>query len=461
MTESMATLRNMINEAAQGKCNMTAEGKSCPVHGMNECTGYMEEMAPAGISDELAAKKIAAKIMGTPDLNIPKIKQLVTKYLSMVGKAPTDVTHLAALVATELETKGVMESKKKKPDFLDIDGDGNKKEPMKKAAKDAHAGKKPAAKKGGMSAKQAKFFGKKKSIKESHSPAILALMKKYGVQPRASREVDEEESFDSAPANHAPARSRIKMTPALMALMRKYGVKPKMSSMAGDHNIAEGVHITVDGPEANDLISRIMTLAGQPGMSNATPTTVPMASYGSSEEDMCDHCGASYGDCDCDDDHDDSCEHCGANAGECGCGDDYQMMQPAMQATSYGLVDGATMENADYDFGHDDVDDEGETLDLDTYMYKAPTGKQRMVKGMLGDNPLVKESAQAIHAKLKGAYKSYVAEAELNRSNSGAASPLTADNRNEFKKDPFANEKPVTDGSHSPLSKVKRQPLNK
>jgi len=95
-----------------------------------------EEIAKAGISDELAAKKIATKIMGTPDLNIPKIKQLVTKYLSMVGKAPTDVTHLAALVATELENKGVMEAKKAKPDFLDVDKDGDKKEPMKKAIKD-------------------------------------------------------------------------------------------------------------------------------------------------------------------------------------------------------------------------------------------------------------------------------------------------------------------------------------
>jgi hypothetical protein len=45
-----------------------------------------------------------------------------------------------------------------KPDFLDIDGDGDKKEPMKKAAADK--GDKPAGKKG-MSAKQAKYFGKK------------------------------------------------------------------------------------------------------------------------------------------------------------------------------------------------------------------------------------------------------------------------------------------------------------
>jgi hypothetical protein len=52
-----------------------------------------------------------------------------------------------------------------KPDFLDIDGDGDKKEPMKKAAADK--GDKPAGKKG-MSAKQAKYFGKKnESVKSS------------------------------------------------------------------------------------------------------------------------------------------------------------------------------------------------------------------------------------------------------------------------------------------------------
>ena len=46
-----------------------------------------------------------------------------------------------------------------KPDFLDMDKDGDKKEPMKKAAADK-GGDKPADKKG-MSDKQAKYFGKK------------------------------------------------------------------------------------------------------------------------------------------------------------------------------------------------------------------------------------------------------------------------------------------------------------
>jgi hypothetical protein len=50
------------------------------------------------------------------------------------------------------------EGKGSKPDFLDLDKDGNKKEPMKKAANNKGGSKD----KKGMSAKQQKFFGKKK-----------------------------------------------------------------------------------------------------------------------------------------------------------------------------------------------------------------------------------------------------------------------------------------------------------
>ncbi len=50
-----------------------------------------------------------------------------------------------------------------KPDFLDLDKDGNKKEPMKKAAADKGGDKKDSKK--GMSAKQEKYFGKKNESK--------------------------------------------------------------------------------------------------------------------------------------------------------------------------------------------------------------------------------------------------------------------------------------------------------
>jgi hypothetical protein len=53
-----------------------------------------------------------------------------------------------------------------KPDFLDLDKDGDKKEPMKSAAKSKGGDKKDSGKKG-MSAAQAKYFGKKESVKEA------------------------------------------------------------------------------------------------------------------------------------------------------------------------------------------------------------------------------------------------------------------------------------------------------
>jgi hypothetical protein len=53
-----------------------------------------------------------------------------------------------------------------KPDFLDVAKDGDKKEPMKKAAGDKGGDKKDSGKKG-MSAAQEKYFGKKKTVKES------------------------------------------------------------------------------------------------------------------------------------------------------------------------------------------------------------------------------------------------------------------------------------------------------
>lgn len=70
------------------------------------------------------------------------------------------------IVENKQENQQVIEEGKK-PDFLDIDGDGNRKESMKKAAADAKKGGKGHKK--GMSAKQAKFFGKKKkkAVKEN------------------------------------------------------------------------------------------------------------------------------------------------------------------------------------------------------------------------------------------------------------------------------------------------------
>lgn len=67
----------------------------------------------------------------------------------------------------ELVQDILTEGKKKhnaKPDYIDLDKDGDKEESMKKAAKDKGHGKKGKNK---MSPKQAKFFGKK-AVKEGY-----------------------------------------------------------------------------------------------------------------------------------------------------------------------------------------------------------------------------------------------------------------------------------------------------
>ena len=92
-----------------------------------------------------------------------------SKFMKMVEAAKEESE------ADKAEAKKKKEEKKKKmakimdegakPDFLDMDKDGDKKEPMKKAVADK-GDDKPAGKKG-MSDKQAKYFGKKKTVKES------------------------------------------------------------------------------------------------------------------------------------------------------------------------------------------------------------------------------------------------------------------------------------------------------
>lgn len=68
-----------------------------------------------------------------------------------------DPNYMGMIMAKQVLESYIAEAKSK-PDFLDVDKDGDKSEPMKKAAAD----KGTKSSKGGMSDKQAKYFGKKK-----------------------------------------------------------------------------------------------------------------------------------------------------------------------------------------------------------------------------------------------------------------------------------------------------------
>lgn len=96
--------------------------------------------------------------------------------------------------------EAMVEAKGKMPDFPDVDGDGNKKEPIEQAQKDAKekGGKEESGKKG-MTDKQKKYFGKKdESVEEGKSPHKKgsAKYKKQMAAKHASMAESINESFE-------------------------------------------------------------------------------------------------------------------------------------------------------------------------------------------------------------------------------------------------------------------------
>ena len=93
--------------------------------------------------------------------------QFKSKFMKMV-EAKKEESEAAAKKKKEDKKKKMAKimDEGAKPDFLDLDKDGDKKEPMKKAASDKGGEKKDGKK--GMSAAQEKFFGKKnESVEEA------------------------------------------------------------------------------------------------------------------------------------------------------------------------------------------------------------------------------------------------------------------------------------------------------
>lgn len=114
-------------------------------------------------------------------------------------------------------------------------------------------------------------------------------------------------------------------------------------------------------------------------------------------------------------------------------------------------------ELADFDLINQDNDSEGHEVDKDSYMWQGPATNQRMVKGMQGDNPLIAE----LHDKLLSKYEEYLSEdidpEDQENVAAGRVSPLTNPTKATFDKDPTSGEEQITDGTRSPLSRIKRQ----
>jgi len=131
--------------------------------------GFMKRYGEKGeevmhaTATKIAKKKAESVEEGQEDLK--KVGDKVKTSKGVMTKTATGLKHERSYEKEKDEDddkpakKSTKVKEAAKPDFLDIDKDGDKKEPMKKAAADKDGDKKDGKK--GMSAKQEKYFGKK------------------------------------------------------------------------------------------------------------------------------------------------------------------------------------------------------------------------------------------------------------------------------------------------------------
>lgn len=230
------------------------------------------------------------------------------------------------------------------------------------------------------------------------------------------------------------------------------------------------ISINLDGEDADEFLSRLMQLSGQEAALPVPVDPAPMHDIGDqppavdfdmpvaadsiemppiddqSSKYVCDACGMTEHDCGCG-----TCDSCGMPKSACECD---------MSVSAAGPLISSMEENADYDYGHDDNSGNGELVDQKTYIYRTATPTQQITKGNMGDNPMVAEEAMARYKKMVNEYVAYMSESSIPNED-GVESPLTASDRQEFDKDPFAGDEPDTDGSMSPMSMIKRQDVMK
>lgn len=219
-----------------------------------------------------------------------------------------------------------------------------------------------------------------------------------------------------------------------------------------------------------DDVMRLLQLAGQEGSGRRFNATVSqtgrdpaenstMSVSSSSQDDVFrlmqlagvieiadKDCGC-IGQCDC---SQEPINTCGC-AGPCNCaqGNATVVAEPQM----------AMMEQqAEYDYGHDDVTEEGHEFDIKDYNFKGRADlPERLSSARYGSNPLKSEMRESVLDRLKAKYEAYLEESRENEA--GLSSPLTANDRDEFRHDPLSDEEAITDGSRSPLSRIERQKL--
>jgi hypothetical protein len=135
-----ADLKKANSSAAlgEGTCNHTAKGKKCPVHGLKECGGGMYEAKPsAGLSKAKKSAVVkdakAGKDIGKPGKSFKDVAKKAG------GGEKGEKIAAAAMWKNIKETTAYIaeKSKNEKPDYADLDDDGDETESMKDAANQA------------------------------------------------------------------------------------------------------------------------------------------------------------------------------------------------------------------------------------------------------------------------------------------------------------------------------------
>ena len=138
---------------------------------------------------------------------------------------------------------------------------------------------------------------------------------------------------------------------------------------------------------------------------------------------------------------------CGCPADcECGCDNPQQSTMPGMDIE----------EEAEFDWGARDWKDDQHIVSMKRATKQGTAQEpERLTSPRFGSNPLVQE----IHERMMESWNSWIAEDEQFDNEDGVSSPLSADKRQEFDKDPSANEEPTTTGQSSPMTTVVRQKI--
>jgi hypothetical protein len=284
----------------------------------------------------------------------------------------------------------------------------------------------------------------------SSDMTIEDLMRKYGVDD------DEDEVNEDAPLVGMPFTS----LGATNNGPEEWGMVVTGGTNTNNFNeskqLKEGFTINSNMVVTDGKATKSLTINATDEDVDTLATMLRNAGMGShmdvnNHSDVCDDCGKPEDQCTCGMNQTAMCSACNRPMDDCECG----MESDDCGCGSENCTCGMTMENADHDYGHDEKSEIGEPLDVEDYVWDGPHLNQRF--GKIGDNTLMAERAITLFKNYSDQYTQMLAEADLDPSNAGFDSPLTANSRDEFDKDPFVDETPVDDGSRSPLSTVKRQ----